>query len=178
MASSGTGKALIIVGSILGILSVFLYFISEPLGSWWTVTIDPLIGSDTHNYMNIFGQFQDQESFNPEDLTLGFYGILAAVLVIVGSILGFITLGNQSKVIGILGALIIIGGIIIFLIGLNNVEGFQDIISGLEFFSDEEYNVFFGSASFINDWTWYLSAGFFFAVIAAILLLIGSFMLD
>lgn len=178
MASSGTGKILIVIGGILGIMSILLYFISPSLGSWWTVVLDPIIGNDQHSYLNVFGQFQDQESFNPDDLLLGFMGILVAILVILGSILGFITLGNQSKAIGILGALLIIGGIVVFLIGLNNVEAFQDIISGLEFLSGDEYTVFFGSASFVNTWTWYLSVGFFLAAFAGILILIGTFMLD
>ncbi|TXT53431.1 MAG: membrane protein of unknown function [Promethearchaeota archaeon] len=178
MASSGTGKFIVAIGAIIGIVSIILFFISDAAGAWWQVTRNPSIGSTQHWYMNVFGQFQDQESFDPEDLTLGFYGILVAILVILGSVLGFVAIAKQAKAIGILGAVLIIGGIVLFLISLNDVEGFQDVISVMEFFSSEDYNVFFGNAQFLGAWSWSLSFGFFMAAAAGILILIGTFMLD
>lgn len=178
MASSGTGKAIVAIGAILGIVSVILYFISDAAGAWWQITYDPIVGNTQHYNMNVFGQFQDQESFNPDDLVLGFYGILVVILVILGSVLGFAAIAKQIKAIGLLGAVLIIGGIVLFLIALNDVEGFQDVISLMEFFSSDDYNVFFGSAQFLGDWSWSLSFGFFMAAAAGILILIGTFMLD
>lgn len=165
--NSGVGKLLLVLGALLGILSIILYFIEESFGAWWRIE-----GIGT-SYMSAFGTYSTGEDLL--DSILGFYGILGPILFIIGAICVFIPLIKKNKAYGFLGSFLMIGGMVIFLIGLGNIEDYESILSGIGFLTSSEYNVFFGEFGF---WSWGLSIGFFIGAIAIFFSIIGSVLYD
>jgi hypothetical protein len=166
--NSGTAKILLVIGGLLGLFSILAYFIEPTLGAWWQVD-----GPFLNSHMSAFGTYSTGDDIL--DSILGFYGILGPILFIVGSICVLIPLFKDSKAYGFLGSFLMIGGVALFLIGLGSIEDYDSILSGLSFLTGEEYIVFFGS---LDPWSWSLWIGFFMAVIAIILSIIGSVMYD
>ncbi|TFF63710.1 MAG: hypothetical protein EU521_00595 [Promethearchaeota archaeon] len=169
---SSTGKVLLIIGGILGILSILLYFISNEFGAWWQVTYE-ILNSEDPSYMSAFGTYSTAEEL---DLKLGFYGVIGAILMLVGSVLLFITLSNESKALAIIGSIMMVSCIVLFLVGLGSVTEYESILEDLNFLTGNEYSVYFGQVTFIGTWTWGLSIGFFLGLIATIIGFIGAIM--
>ena len=68
----------------------------------------------------------------------------------------------------------------IFLYGLVSVEDFESVLAGLSFLTGDEFMVFFGTTDLgiFGIWTWMLGVGFYMAVIATLLTLIGAITLN
>jgi hypothetical protein len=166
--NSGTAKILLVLGGLLGLFSVFFYFIEPSWGAWWQV--EGPLGSNA--FMSIFGLYEEEE--NITESTLGVFGILAAIIFIIGAVCVFILLFKDNKSYGFIGSFLMIGGVVLFLIGLNSVQDYEDILNGISFLTGTEHTVFFGSAF---GFSWGLSIGFFLGVAAIILSIIGSVVL-
>lgn len=166
--NSAVGKVLLLLGGLLGIFSIIAYFIDESFGGWWQASWGSL-----RAYMSPFGLYSDSADLS--DSVLGIYGIAGPIIFIIGAILVFIPLFKESRAYGFLGSFLMIGGVVLFLIGLSSVENYEDLLAVLSFLTGSEYNVFFGSEGNIS---WGLNIGFFMAVIAVVLVLIGSIVYD
>ncbi|TFG08799.1 MAG: hypothetical protein EU539_01225 [Promethearchaeota archaeon] len=167
MSRGDSYKIVVIFGGLLGIFAVLSYYLSESLGAWWQATFE-IWRFERNYYINAFGYSED-------DQILGNLGLFAGVLFLLGSFIAIITAGKKSKNLGIISFLIMIAGIGLFLYALSEWENFGRFLNILEFISGEEQNVFYGSA---GNLTWGLGVGFFLAVIATIIVLIGSIKMD
>lgn len=168
------GKSLILLAGIIGLFSIFSYFVSFPVGAWWQIEIDPAVGTTSSDYVNAFGQLNDDYTFNPDDMLLGSSGLLAGALFSIGSLLGVVSGINKSKKVSVVAFLLMIVGIGLFLVTLNDVESLNDLRSGLETLTGEEYSIYYGSADLgLGKVTWRLGNGFFIGVFATLLMLVG-----
>lgn len=163
-------KVLAILGGIIGIIAVFLFFFEQSLG-WWEVSVQ--IGTISNSvYISPFG-------YTSDDVFLGPLFLFAAILFIVGSILIFVAAAKDSKGFSIICSLLMIGGLILFCYSLYANEDFDTILSGLETLLGSELNIFFGTVDLgmLGIWTWRLGNGFFIACAGTAIALVGSFLL-
>lgn len=172
------GKVLLIFSVLLAYFSVFSYFLLDSIGAWWFVEVDPLIGLNQTSYLNAFGYFG--KTGEELQLVLGTLGIFGAVLFLVGPFLTIISILKESKILAYLGFFLMLSALGIFLFGLASVQDFESILEGLNFLTGDEYIVYFGTVDLtpFGIWTWMLGVGFYIAVIATILTLIGAIKLD
>ncbi len=167
-------KLIAYVGGIIGLVAVLMGLIEPSLG-WWQMRYEfgPF---DVNIYINAFGYSSNTANNNVElvDNTL----LLAGMIYLAGTLLLFIATAKNMKAGAFLCAILMIIGIILFCYGLYGNEGFGDLLSGMEFLSGEEHNVFFGTFKFLGTWTWRLGNGFFIGVVGAVIGLIGAVMMD
>lgn len=172
------GKFLLIISVFLAYFSVFSYFLLDSIGAWWLVEVDPILGLTQTSYLNAFGYF----GLTGEELQfiLGPLGIFGVVLFLIGPFLTIISILKEKKILAYLGFFLMLSALAIFLFGLLNVQDFESILEGLNFLTGDEYLVFFGSVDLglFGIWTWMLGVGFYIAVIATILMLIGAIKLN
>lgn len=163
-------KVLAILGGIIGLIAVFLFFFEQSLG-WWEVSVQ--IGTLSNSaYISPFG-------YTSDDAFLGPLFLFAAVLFILGSVLIFVAAAKDSKGFSIICSLLMIGGLILFCYSLYANEDFDALITGLETLLGSEFFVFFGTVDLglFGIWTWRLGNGFFIACAGTVIALVGSFLL-
>jgi hypothetical protein len=172
------GKVILIISVFLAYFSVFSYFLLDSIGAWWFVEIDPIIGTTQTAYLNAFGYFG--KTGEELQLVLGTLGIFGAILFLVGPVLTIISILKESKILAYLGFFLMLSALGIFLFGLASVQDFESILEGLNFLTGDEYLVFFGSVDLglFGIWSWMIGVGFYIAVIATILTLIGAIKLN
>jgi len=163
-------KVLAILGGIIGIIAVFLYFFEPSLG-WWEVSVQ--IGTISNSaYISPFG-------YTSNDAFLGPLFLFAAVLFILGSVLIFVAAAKDSKGFSIICSLLMIGGLILYSYALWANEDFDAVLTGLETLLGSEFNILFGTADLtpFGIWTWRLGNGFIIACAGTAIALVGSFLL-
>ena len=174
----GSKKFIAVLGGLIGIAAVILGLFIPSFG-WWEVLFDPILGNNVSSYLSAFGYTTNTANENIE--FLGYMFLIGGIVFLIGSFLVIIGGIKESKALAVLSSLIMIGGLIVFCIALGTNEDFENILEGLNFLFGEEYNVFFGEASgilLLGTWTWRLGNGFFIGIVAVIIALIGSFLVD
>ena len=163
MGRNDTSKIIVLLGAIIGLISVLSYYASESFGAWWQLTWE-FWRFERNYYINAFGYSEDRQ-------ILGNIGTAAGVVFLLGSFLALIGGIQESKSLSIFSSLLMFIGIGLFLYALSQWDDFERFLNVLEFLSGDEYNVFYGSH---GNWTWGLGTGFFLGVIASFIALIGA----
>lgn len=161
----GAGKPLAIVGGILGILSIVLFYLFPGLFSLWRIW-----GGGDAIYIGGFGSGAGMimgSDFGPEsadDILL----LLVGVLLVAGGAVAFIAALVEVKFLGILGGLLMLAGPIILSLQLFLELGYFEGL-GL---GD---SLFFGSLAGAR---WGIWISFFMGAAGGILGIIGGATLD
>ncbi len=137
----GVGRFLAIIGGILGILSMVLfYFMPEIFNLWKFVDV----GSTVSVYIGGFGSWSRDIGFNfgirfSDDIFL----LIVSLLIVGGSVLVIIAGVKESKIFGILGGFILLAGPVLFMLELiaqiGVIGDFLEIVPLLG-----SFNLFFG----------------------------------
>ncbi len=164
-------KIVVIIGGVIGIFAAILWLFEPSLG-WWEVTVEAIV--DGAGYISPFGY--GSNTFNSD---IEFHGpllLIGGILFLSGSSLAIVSAIKENKGISILFAILMVGGLGLFCYGLAVIENFENILSGLSFLTGEDYTVFFGRENLgvLGVWTWRLGNGFFIAIGAFIITLIGT----
>lgn len=164
----GAGKFIAIIGGILGILSVVLFYVLPDIFSFWH-----FVGGGGGTYLGGFG-FWDGTAMDPEyaeDILL----LIIFVLIVAGGAIAIIGGLIENKVAGILGGILMLVGPILFIVALAIEMGdFEDLAGYIEFITGEK-GLLFGSALGLNWGIWistYLALG------AGIVGVIGGAIID
>ena len=167
-------KIVVIIGGIIGIFAAILWLFEPSLG-WWEVTVENYLGIfDGAGYTNPFGYSSNTGNNNTE-----FYGpllLIGGILFLSGSSLAIVSAIKEKKSYSILFAFLMIAGLGLYCYGLAVIEDYENILEGLNFLTGEDYTVFFGRENLgvLGVWTWRLGNGFFIAIGAFIITLIGA----
>ena len=167
-------KIVVIIGGIIGIFAAILWLFEPSLG-WWEVTVeDYLVVFDGAGYISPFGFSSNTGNSNTE-----FYGpllVIGGILFLLSSLLAIVSAVKEKKSYSILFAFLMVAGLGLFCYGLAVIEDFENILEGLNFLTGTNYTVFFGSENLgaLGVWTWRLGNGFFIAIGAFIITLIGA----
>jgi hypothetical protein len=161
-------KVVVIVGGVIGVFAAILWLFEPSLG-WWEVTVDAII--DGASYISPFGFSGDDNS--------EFYGpllLIGGIVFLISSILAIVSAIKEKKSYSILFGFLMVAGLGLFCYGLAVIEDFENILTGLSFLTGAEYTVFFGNANLgiLGIWAWRLGNGFFIAIGAFIITLIGA----
>jgi hypothetical protein len=164
-------KVVVIVGAIIGIFASLLWVFEPSLG-WWEVTVDAIV--DGAGYISPFGY-----GSNTANSDIVFHGpllLIGGILFLVASLLAIIFAIKEKSSLAIMSAFLMAGGLGLFCYGLAVIEDFEDILAGLSFLTGAEYTVFFGSENLgiLGFWAWRLGNGFFIAIGAFVVTLIGT----
>ena len=167
-------------GCFFGFLSIFLYYISPLYGSWWFSLgllgrgMNMMYGGDR---LNAFGAVYTDDSNRQ---ILGPIGFFAGLLTLTGSFLLLFGIINTNKIIGLIGGILISTGPLLFLLALHlpMAEPFY-----LYYF--REKGILFGGRE-VEVWgsdfpglrLWSLGPGFYIALAAGILGIIGAAILS
>jgi len=162
----GAGKIIALISSILGILSVALFYVMPEIFFFWRFDYGAagsffLGGFGSHLCVTIGGEFGPESA---EDTTLLFLGIL----VIAGSALALMGGFFENKSLTILGGLLMILGPILLVNALFLELGYFEDMATL---IPPDDNIFFGSVSGAD---WGLDVSFFLAIGGGVLGIIGG----
>lgn len=174
----GPWKGVAVLGAVVIIASVLMYYLSASLGAWWQLTIDAgILGTET-GYMNAFGIY-NVEGSDPE-MVLGYLGIFNGILLIIGPLIVLLGSFKESKGLAILGSIINLAAIGLFIYALYNIDSDGALAQFLQALdSSEDYFIHLGDFSFFGiEFTWRIGNGFFICCAGAIIALIGAFKLD
>ncbi len=167
-------KIVVIIGGLIGIFAAILWLFEPSLG-WWEVTVENYLGIfNGAGYISPFGF-----SSNTGNSNIEFYGpllIIGGIIFLLSSLCAVISAIKEKRSYSILFDLLMIGGLGLFCYGLAVIEDFENILEGLNFLTGTNYTVFFGSENLgaLGVWAWRLGNGFFIAIGAFIVTLIGS----
>jgi hypothetical protein len=165
----GAGKVIALVGGVLGIIAVILFYILPEIFCFWTLDgpgVSYFIGGFGFEFSVLGGIEQDIEY--AEDTFL----LLMGILVVAGGGIALIGGLVDNKGITILGGVVMLVGSAILLIALGLELGdFEDIGAALP--SGE--NLFFGSYAGAD---WGLSVSFFLAIGGGVLGVIGGALIE
>lgn len=163
-----------LIGGIIGLVAVLLGLVEPSLG-WWQIHFEfgPI---NMSSYINAFGY--STNTVNNDLELISNILLLSGLTYLAGTLLILLTAAKNMKSGAILFSFVMIIGIILFCYGLYANENFADILSGIEFLSGDEHNVFFGTFKFLGTWTWRLGNGFFVGVAGAVISLVGAYMMD
>lgn len=163
----GAGKVFAIIGGVLGLLSVVLYYIAPEVICLWRLDA----GATVSVFLGGFGMMSGEVStisFGPDyadDIIL----MIVSILIIGGSVLTIIAGATGSKAVGILGGIISLAGPILLLF---------EIIAKMGIFGDTigvllgDVNLLFGTVPAVAEWGIYI--GSYLAIGGGVLGLIGG----
>ena len=167
----GAGKFIAIIGGILGIVSVALFYVLPELFCFWRLESavgDIFLGG--FGFSAGTGLFESDPEYT-EDILL----LITFTLVVAGGALAIIGGLIESKIFGILGGIIMLAGPIFLLIGLFIEMGdFEDLATNIAFLFGGE-GLIMGSAGGA-EWGIWIST--YFAFGAGALGLIGGALID
>jgi len=151
----GKGKIIAIIGGILGILSVVLFYVLPDIFSFWH-----FVGGGAGLYLGGFG-FWDGTGMDPEyaeDILL----LIIFVVIVAGGAIAIIGGLIENKVAGILGGILMLAGPILLIVALATEMGdFKDLAAIIEFATGEK-GLLFGSFGPLDWGIWistYLALG-------------------
>lgn len=169
----GAGRILAIIGGILGILSVVLFFILPEFFCFWRIEISGG-GMDITTYLGGIGFGSGSIlgiPFGPElvdDIIL----LLVGVLTIAGGVIALIGGAADKKTVGILGGIILLAGPILLIVSILGELG---AIGDLAAILPPGETAFFGSISSMGvTATWGIWIGFFMAIAGGVVGVIGG----
>ena len=166
----GAGKIIALVGGVLGIIAVVLFYVMPEIFCFWRFDADPVLAIFLGGFGSSSGVVGgvDQEIQYAEDV----YLLLMGILVVAGGGVALVGALVDNKGIAVLGGLLMLVGSAILLIALGLELGdFEDVAALLP--SDE--NLFFGSLG-TADWGLYTS--FFLAIGGGVLGVIGGALIE
>lgn len=163
----GAGKVLAIIGGVLGVLSVVLYYINTELLSFWRLDA----GATLKFFLGGFGTLSGELATIPFPAEYSGDWILTivSVLIIGGSVLTFIAGITENKTVGILGGIIFLAGPILLLIEIITQIGIFESMAAVWLPGE---NLLFGSYPGLADWG--IGIGFYLAIGGGILGIIGG----
>ena len=164
-------KVVVIIGGVIGIFAALLWVFEPSLG-WWEVTVDAIVNGA--GYISPFGYGSNTANNNIE-----FHGpllLIGGILFLVASIFAILSAIKEKSSFAILSAILMVGGLGLFCYGLVVIEDFENILAGLDFLTGADHTVFFGSVNLgiLGFWAWRLGNGFFIAIGAFVVTLIGA----
>lgn len=162
----GAGKIIAIIGSVVGIISVALYYVLPEIFCFWRLDATPALGIFLGGFGSSFGEVGgiEQEIQYSEEIIL----LLVGVVVVAGGALTLIGAFLENKVLAILGGIAMIVGPILLSIALFlEIGDFEAVAAMLP--SGE--NLFFGSYMG-GDWGIWIS--FYMAAAGGVLGVIGG----
>ncbi len=163
----GVGKVFAIIGSVLGVLSVVLYYAAPEIFCLWRLDAGTTMKAFIGGFGSVSGE-QVSIPFAPK-YTEDIFLLIVSVLILGGSVLTFIAGLTESKVVGILGGIILLAGPILFLVEIVAKLGIfgSDIVPllGDAFF-------LFGNSPGLVEWGIYY--GYYLAIGGGILGMIGG----
>lgn len=171
-------KIVVIIGGVIGIFASILWLFEPSLG-WWEVTVEDYLAIfDGAGYISPFGY-----SSNTANSDIEFHGpllLIGGIIFLSASVLAIVSAIKENKQLAIIFAFVMIGGLGLFCYGLAVIEDIENILEGLSFLMGEEYTVFWGSEDLglAGDWAWRLGNGFFIAIGAFVVTLIGTLVKD
>jgi hypothetical protein len=160
----GAGKLIAIIGGILGILSIVLFYVLPDFFCLWRI----YGGGDSIN-IGGFGAGAGTImgiDFGPEDAEDTLL-VIIGVLLVAGGAIAIIGGLIENKMIGVLGGIIMLAGPILLSVELLLKTGFWDGFT--------QDNLFLGSAGGANWGVW---IGFFMGIGGGVLGLVGGASLD
>ena len=158
----GAGRLIAIIGGILGILSVALFFVLPEIFSFWQLS-----GAGTGLYLGGFGHLDGFSGFfYAEDTLL----TIIFVLIVAGGAITIIGGLIENKMIGMQGGLLMIVGPIVFIIALVIELGYLEGLAAFIPMAGGD-SLLFGSGSGAN---WGLWISTFLALGGGVLGLIGG----
>ena len=127
----GAGKIIAIIGGILGILSVALFYVFPEIFSFWQLS-----GGGAGMYLGGFAYWSDAGDFAyTEDILL----LIIFILIVAGGVIAIIGGLAENKVAGALGGLLMLIGPIILIIALAIELGdFSDLAALILFLLEKK----------------------------------------
>ncbi|MBD3194251.1 MAG: hypothetical protein GF317_04295 [Candidatus Lokiarchaeota archaeon] len=119
--NDSTGMIVALVAGLLGLISVFGYFLIEELGAWWQLE------TFIYNfYINAFG-------YLGEELILNEINLVAGIIFIIGIALILFNIISKSKKLSLLSFIMMAAGLALFVIALTidyeNITGDYGVIA-------------------------------------------------
>ncbi|MCF2141772.1 MAG: hypothetical protein K9W44_17095 [Candidatus Lokiarchaeota archaeon] len=168
-------KIVVIIGSIIVLISIFLPFADMTLG-WWehTQILKTFLGDTiTKTYLSPFGTLSNDANTDTTQIE-GSILIIASAGTILGALIAIIGGFMDKNLIAFLGALVIILGLAYFVYSLGNIPEIRDLLY------DESASAIFGKNLDIfiivgtADLKWRLGNGFFIAATGALVTFVGT----
>ena len=163
------GKIIAIIGGILGILTIGLYFVLPEIFCLWRLDGAPFLSIFLGGFGSATGEALGV-GYGPEyyeDIML----LIICVLIVAGGALAIIGGLIENKMIGILGGVLMIVGPILLIVALfieyGDFEAIASLLGGK--------SLFFGSEPGVD---WGLWIGFYLAIGGGVLGLIGGATID
>ena len=164
----GVGKFLTIIGGIIGILSVALFYFLPEIFNVWRFVDE---GSSVSIYIGGFGSWSRDIGFNfgirlSDDIFL----MVVSSLTVGGSVLVIIAGVKGSKTLGILGGVILLAGPALFMLEIITQIGIIGDVLGI-IPALGSFSLWFGSAM---GAAWGIWISFFLAIGGGVLGIIGG----
>ena len=163
----GVGKVFAIIGGVLGVLSVVLYYAAPEIFCLWRLDAPATLKLYVGGFGTLSGELL-AVPFPPEytgDTIL----MAVSLLIIGGSVLTFIAGLTESKKVGILGGIILLAGPILLLVEIIAKLGFFETMAAAWL---PGANLLFGSFFGLADWGIYIGA--YLAIGGGLLGIIGG----
>jgi len=166
------GKSISIIGAIVGLLSIFLGFISPEFFSWYKFEATSAAVSYGF-YLTGFGTTTAIDSVNPIS-EMAILELIGGISVILGAIACIVGITKESKKFGFIGGILMLLGPILlltdFLIVLSEYAEYIDFYQIMP-----DSNMFWDSVGIAGfTYSWNLWVGFFMGAAAGVLGLIGG----
>ena len=152
-------NSFVLLGGILGLFSILLYYIYPPLGSWWYLTWEIFKGQ-FDIYINAFGYNGDKQILESNSIYVGFLIIIGSILAIIGGI-------KKSMILSFISSIIMLIGIGIFFNIVLNSNELNHLAQKYDISSIKGTKVLYG---YLNHHYWGLGLGFYLGLIAALLI--------
>ena len=163
----GLGKVLAIIGGVLGVLSVVLYYLNSEILSFWRLDAGALLKFFLGGFGSLSGEMATIPF--PAEYSGDFFFTIVSVLIIGGSVLTFIAGITENKTVGILGGIIFLAGPILLLFEIITKIGVFESMAAVWLPGE---NLLFGSFPGLADWG--IGIGFYLAIGGGILGIIGG----
>jgi hypothetical protein len=169
------GRALAIIGAVVGLLSVLLGLAIPAIFSWYHIELSygPFSGGA---YLTAFGNLIEDDVSLPSDATeMVTLVLVGGILVLAGAGLCIAGAATEQKPLGIIGGILMIIGPTMLIFDLmaqvSEFAQFMDMIAGYY-----DKSIFFGSFSPYPGYSimWGLWVGYFIAYVGGVLGLIGG----
>jgi len=158
--------------NIVGIVGALVAFVSAVL-PWWTMVWSASILGYNYSYDVSIYPYQATASgvgiSNTVSISI-WYGWVALVLVLTGGVLGIAgSLTQRTRMILAAGGLLALLAVVIFAVGLQNELSNTAVIGGYPILG-----LFSSESIYGNNYTTYLTFGFWLALVAGIAMLVAS----
>lgn len=171
------GKLLALLGGLLAILTIALFYVMPTVFAWWGVSVTT---SGTVVSSFSVGGFSSISASALGTTSTGFttadiYLILEGVLIIVGAIMAILGALKESKGIGMLGGILILVGPILLIYALVSGLGVFEIYQSTYTLAGMTGTLIMGSFDFgVTSFNYGLQIGGYLLIISGVIGLIGG----